>query len=137
MVSCQHWVVNLSAERQQSLMDTAGWLLVEQTTISSEENPMLNRKWLSPATFCSTVALACTIRVAPADEPSIKLPFPVELSAEQFTRYQTLIRPAAHELPWVKISWHASVWEARKQAAAEGKPILIWAGGGSPPLGVC
>jgi len=63
--------------------------------------------------------------------------FPVSLSRQQFAEYQTLIKPAADESPWAKISWHASVWEARKQAAAEGKPILIWAGGGSPPLGAC
>jgi hypothetical protein len=63
--------------------------------------------------------------------------FPSSLTARQFAEYQTLVRPAADESPWAKISWHASVWEARRQAAAEGKPILIWSGGGSPPLGVC
>lgn len=63
--------------------------------------------------------------------------FPASLTPRQFAEYQTLIRPAEHESPWAKISWHASVWEARKQAAAEGKPILIWSGGGSPPLGAC
>lgn len=62
---------------------------------------------------------------------------PAELSPQQFADFHTLIRPAADESPWAKISWHASVWEARKQAAAEGKPILIWSGGGSSPLGVC
>jgi hypothetical protein len=62
---------------------------------------------------------------------------PASLTPQQFAEYQTLIKPAAYESPWAKISWHASVWEARKQAAAEGKPILIWSGGGSPPLGAC
>lgn len=62
---------------------------------------------------------------------------PATLTPQQFADFHKLIKPAAHELPWAKIPWHASVWEARKQAAAEGKPILIWAGGGSPPLGVC
>ena len=63
--------------------------------------------------------------------------FPARLNPRQFAEYQTLIKPAAHESPWARISWHASVWAARKQAAAEGKPILIWSGGGSPPLGAC
>ena len=62
---------------------------------------------------------------------------PATLTPQQFADFHTLIKPAAHESPWAKISWHASVWEARKQAAAEGKPILIWSGGGSPPLGAC
>ncbi len=62
---------------------------------------------------------------------------PATLTPQQFADYQALIKPAVHESPWAKISWHASVWEARQQAAAEGKPILIWSGGGSPPLGAC
>lgn len=62
---------------------------------------------------------------------------PARLTAEQFAAYQSLVKPASDETPWAKISWHASVWEARKLAAAQGKPILIWSGGGSPPLGVC
>jgi hypothetical protein len=73
-----------------------------------------------------------------AEPPAIaKLDVPTSLNPKQFADYQALIKPAAHESPWAQISWHASVWEARQQAVAEGKPILIWAGGGSPPLGVC
>ena len=73
-----------------------------------------------------------------ADEASKGLAvFPASLNPGQFAGYQTLIKPTADETPWAKISWHASVWEARKLAAAQGKPILIWAGGGSPPLGAC
>jgi hypothetical protein len=29
------------------------------------------------------------------------------------------------------------VWSARRKAAAEGKPIFIWAGSGGGPVGVC
>ena len=88
--------------------------------------------------LCSIVSLAGATRCTQADDPlKDQLNFPGKLSAGQFAQYQALIKPAAHESPWAKISWHASVWEARKQAAAEGKPILIWSGGGSPPLGAC
>jgi len=82
--------------------------------------------------------LSSTANSLLAEPSSIKdLNAPARLTPKQFDDYQTLIKPAAYEAPWAKISWHASVWKARKQAAAEGKPILIWAGGGSAPLGVC
>ncbi len=95
--------------------------------------------------FTKTVAAAAVVLssgnlpgLAQADDiPEGLAAFPASLTPGQFAEYQTLVRPTADESPWAKISWHASVWEARKQAAAEGKPILIWAGGGSPPLGVC
>lgn len=65
------------------------------------------------------------------------LDVPAQLTPSQFADYLALVKPGPDESPWAKIAWHASVWEARKQAAAEGKPILIWSGGGSPPLGAC
>lgn len=66
-----------------------------------------------------------------------KLNVPDTLTRAQLDDYLTLIKPGPDESPWAKIPWHASVWEARKQAADEGKPILIWSGGGSPPIGAC
>lgn len=72
-----------------------------------------------------------------AGSPIENLNVPATLTSQQFAEFLTLIKPAAHEMPWAKLSWHASVREAREQAAAEGKPILIWSGGGSPPLGAC
>ena len=81
------------------------------------------------------VSSATSVLAEPS--PIEKLDVPNKLTLQKFADFHTLIKPAAHESPWAKISWHASVWEARKQAAAEGKPILIWSGGGSPPLGAC
>ena len=48
-----------------------------------------------------------------------------------------LIKPSPGESPWMEIPWLTSVWEARKKAAAEGKPMFIWAGSGGGPIGVC
>jgi hypothetical protein len=87
------------------------------------------------ATVVTIVNVVVVEHVGGADEKNLNVP--LTLTPRQFTSYQALIKPAAHESPWAKISWHASVWEAREQAAAEGKPILIWSGGGSPPLGAC
>ena len=51
---------------------------------------------------------------------------------EQFGKIHSLIKPAANEEKWNQIPWKASLWEARRQAAAEGKPILLWEMDGHP-----
>src|SRR5262249_40090293 len=51
--------------------------------------------------------------------------------ADQFDKVQALIKPRPggfDDLPWM-----TDLWEARKKAAGEGKPLLGWARGG-PPL---
>jgi hypothetical protein len=48
------------------------------------------------------------------------------LTDRQFTRLYAMIKPQAGEAPWAEIPWLTSVWEARKKAAAEGKPIFLW-----------
>ena len=65
-----------------------------------------------------------------ADEPR---PIP----PEQFDKLHKMIRPQAGELRFHEIPWLLSIWEARKQAAAEGKPILVWSGSGGAPVGSC
>jgi hypothetical protein len=57
--------------------------------------------------------------------------------SEQFAELHRLIRPQPGELRFHEIPWLLDVWEARKKAAAEGKPILVWSGAGGAPLGVC
>ena len=51
---------------------------------------------------------------------------------EQLSRLQTLIRPTADEDKWDRIPWQTSLWEARKLAASQGKPILLWEMDGHP-----
>ena len=52
--------------------------------------------------------------------------------ADQFARLHALIKPQAQEDQWLEVPWMSSVWEARKKAAAEGKPILLWEMDGHP-----
>ena len=54
------------------------------------------------------------------------------LSAEQFQQLHTLIKPAPAEEKWAQVPWLSSLWDARKRAAAEGKPILLWEMDGHP-----
>jgi hypothetical protein len=52
--------------------------------------------------------------------------------AEEFVRLHALIKPQPHENRWMQIPWMNTLWEARKKAAAEGKPILLWEMDGHP-----
>jgi hypothetical protein len=59
------------------------------------------------------------------------------LAPEDLTRACALIRPQPGEAKWMDIPWEIDVWQARKKAAAEGKPIFFLTGGGKSPLGDC
>ena len=53
---------------------------------------------------------------------------------DQFGRLHALIRPAPGESKWAAIPWETCLWTARRKAAAEGKPLLIWAATEGHPL---
>ena len=69
-------------------------------------------------------------RFAVADEPK-------PIAPEQFDKLHKMIKPQPGEARFHEIPWFLSIWEARKQAAAEGKPILVWSGSGGAPVGSC
>jgi hypothetical protein len=76
------------------------------------------------------VAGALFIGGSPAADPGAGDKTAAELSPEHFRKLQALIKPRPggfDEVPWM-----TSLWEARKKAAAEGKPILLWVGDGNP-----
>lgn len=54
------------------------------------------------------------------------------LTHEQFADLHLLILPTEKESHWNRIPWLTSLWEARRQAAAKGKPILLWEMDGHP-----
>jgi hypothetical protein len=49
-----------------------------------------------------------------------------------FSKLHALIKPQAGEEKWQQIPWLSDLWEARRKAAAEGKPILLWEMDGHP-----
>ena len=49
-----------------------------------------------------------------------------------FDRLHALIKPDSAAEKWAQIPWLADLWEARRKAAAEGKPILLWEMDGHP-----
>lgn len=91
---------------------------------------------MTAAVLTAIVAMSspCGFTVqAGADKPAAVDP----LAPEQFTKTHALIKPHPGESRWAEVPWLLSVYDARKKAAAEGKPIFIWAGGGAPPIGIC
>lgn len=42
------------------------------------------------------------------------------------------LRPRPEELRWQEIPWETDLWVARRRAAAEQKPIFLWAMNGNP-----
>ena len=43
-----------------------------------------------------------------------------------------VISPSEDELAWMKIPWMSDLWEARKKATEEGKPLFLWEMDGHP-----
>jgi hypothetical protein len=70
---------------------------------------------------CLSVVL-CTGR-APAAEP---------VAPERFDKLFALIRPTADESKWLQIPWRTDLTAARQEAAAAGKPLLLWEMDGHP-----
>jgi hypothetical protein len=59
------------------------------------------------------------------------------LSPKNFSRLHEMIKPQKAESRFLQIPWVLSLWEGRQQAAKEGKPMLVWAGGWGVPIGTC
>jgi len=62
------------------------------------------------------------------------------LTAQNMAELHRLIRPQRGEFKWDAIPWYASIWHARRAAAAEDKPIFVFGTGGAgfnDPLGNC
>jgi hypothetical protein len=61
---------------------------------------------------------------------------PVAVTPDQFEIMCRMIKPNKFEWNWTEIPWAANLWDARRQAADEGKPLFVWSMDGEP-LGQC
>lgn len=48
------------------------------------------------------------------------------IAAADFTKLREMIKPRKGEASWEEIPWMTNLWEARKKAAKEGKPLFVW-----------
>jgi hypothetical protein len=55
-----------------------------------------------------------------------------QLNDSQVEQLLATIRPAYGEDPFSTIPWQTNLWDARKLAAKEGKPLLLWEMDGHP-----
>lgn len=62
---------------------------------------------------------------------------PAPILPGQFSPLHQMIRVQPEEQRFWQIPWKLTVTEAREEAARDGKPILVWAGAGGAPIGVC
>jgi hypothetical protein len=56
----------------------------------------------------------------------------VPLDAAEQKRVKAAVMPTETDEKWLKIDWRANLWDARKEAAEQGKPILLWEMDGHP-----
>lgn len=91
---------------------------------------MLNRTTL----LVALAACVCGLSVAPAGAAEKSDPKPTPAN---FDRLHAMLLPQPGEARWAELPWLTSLTEARKKAAAEDKPLLIWAAGGGHQLGRC
>jgi hypothetical protein len=98
---------------------------------------------LSPFTFAVGTLIAMALGTSPAraGEPaSAPRSAKQDLTPQSLTELHTLVRPHDHEWRHLRVRWLTDVVAARKQAAAEDKPIIICYTGGAgynEPLGTC
>ena len=52
-------------------------------------------------------------------------------AADDFRETLTYVLPRAEEVRWTEIPWQTDIWEARKVALQEKKPIFAWMMNGS------
>ena len=61
----------------------------------------------------------------------------VTLNAKSFAAVHKQIRPQGGESRWLEIPWLTNLHEARRKAAAEGKPLFLMVSGKGISIGMC
>lgn len=55
-----------------------------------------------------------------------------EVTVGRLEALRKLIQPRAEETKWEEIPWRVDLWDARREAAREGKPLMLWEMDGNP-----
>lgn len=51
---------------------------------------------------------------------------------QEWGKLHAVLKPTPAEEQWLQIPWRTRLWEARQEAAATGKPLLLWEMDGHP-----
>lgn len=88
------------------------------------------------AAWILTLTAAAGSLAAAQDKGDGARPAPLDAAGRidpaKFREWRDLISPAPAETQWRSVPWLVSLWEARRKAAEEGKPILLWEMDGNP-----
>jgi hypothetical protein len=57
---------------------------------------------------------------------------PAHSEREAFERLHSLLLPLKGEERWREVPWASDLWEARRLAFEQGKPIFLWEMDGNP-----
>ena len=95
--------------------------------------PTNSPKWtLLLAVMVATGIFHCPRGQAQAQQKDAR-----RLSAVEFENLHRMIKPQAGEARWMELTRYPNIWESRQKAAAEGKPLFLWAGSGGAPAAGC
>jgi hypothetical protein len=75
--------------------------------------------------FASVFVALMSLRPAHAAEP-------LAVSPRNYDGIRRAILPTEAESAWLAIPWRTDLWQARREAAVAGKPILLWEMDGHP-----
>jgi hypothetical protein len=81
------------------------------------------------------LAVVAALAVATSGKAMADAPEP--LTPDRAAELKRLILPQEGENPFWRVAWLSDIWEARQQAAAEGKPIFVWGGSEGAPITNC
>lgn len=84
-----------------------------------------------------TRKLFLSVLVVGALATTAKAATPKAIPPAQFDRLHAMFKDQPGESRFWDLPWLIQLDEALKQAAAEGKPVLVWCGAGGAPVGVC
>jgi hypothetical protein len=98
---------------------------------------MTRNPWSSVPAGALAAGLAFTLACLAPGGPAAGAKPAAELTADTFARLRNQIRPQPGESRWLEIPWLLDLHEARRRAAAEGKPLFVYSGGGATGIGAC
>lgn len=55
-----------------------------------------------------------------------------EIDRQSFREALAYVLPRAEDMKWASIPWQTDLWEARRLAGEQRKPIFMWAMNGNP-----
>lgn len=134
--------VSLCAATVMKTLDAAGFQSDARHTIMQGRSSMcgnyLSLNFEHEVQRMVLCKIVCLLTLALIGNPALLCGAePPTIRDVPFQALHKLISPRQGESRWMEIDWYPTVWEARKKAAVEGKPIFLMAGSGGAPTAGC